>query len=358
MRLPRWSGCRRCGFTLIELLIVISIIAVLVGITLPAVMKAREAASRTQCMNNLHQFGIACTAYHNDLLYFPTAGGYPNNLSGTVFVPDLAAPLYLTTPVGLTSTTSSVNGWQQPAGWAYQILPYLGEDNVWLGGMPSDAASTRALKTMQYPIRHYFCPSRRSPTTWLYTNASFPSDYPTLLPSSTPFTVAPIDYAGCANSPAKVNGTLIGSIGIMQSQAYGKSTVRSTDVKDGLSYTLLIAEKAANPRQLAPNGGSIQWEDDIGYTSGYGGPGTTASPNLTQNLNAVRFTYPTLLPLRDGDVSGPTGGAFGSAHFTTWNGLLADGSVQQFSYTINPSVFAYLGYISDGNIISTNDLAP
>jgi len=90
---------RRRGFTLVELLVVIAIIGVLVALLLPAVQAAREAARRTQCLNNIRQLGIAMHLYHDAHEQFPMNVNYIHGLNGQRAIRDFASHLLNMTPI-------------------------------------------------------------------------------------------------------------------------------------------------------------------------------------------------------------------------------------------------------------------
>jgi prepilin-type N-terminal cleavage/methylation domain-containing protein len=125
---------RRKGFTLIELLVVIAIIAILIALLVPAVQKVREAAARTQSINNLKQMGLAAHSFHDSVKHLPFNGA--------------AAPTgYSLQPLPGSNKSGS---------WAFQILPYI--DQIPLYNTSANSVTMGALPA-------YNCPGRGRPGT-------------------------------------------------------------------------------------------------------------------------------------------------------------------------------------------------
>ncbi len=132
---------RKCsrGFTLIELLVVIAIIAILIALLLPAVQQAREAARRTQCKNNLKQFGLAMHNYHDVYNRFPLPAIMFSNAGGS---------------------GGGIGGMMTSNVWSLAILPFIEQANVYsaynLNFSAWEPANAVAGRTK---LAAYMCPS-------------------------------------------------------------------------------------------------------------------------------------------------------------------------------------------------------
>jgi prepilin-type N-terminal cleavage/methylation domain-containing protein len=309
------------GFTLVELLVVITIIGILIALLLPAVQAAREAARRTQCLNNLKQMGLGFVDHEHHQEYFP-GGGWHWSWAGD--------PLR-----GF--------GKNQPAGWPYTILPYIEQDALW--NLPDDGNAlqittlqrTKSDTLLRSPVSLFNCPSRR--------NIMLLPEQPggCFRNSNSPNTGFRSDYAANGGDIVDEYG-IEDSVGDYASAAthawprpYSsgvsdfRTEVKTAEITDGVSNTYMVGEKNVRPEN---------------YLNGVdNGDNNYLYMGLDKDI--LRWGNVNCLPYQD------TPGAelcisFGSAHSNCFHMAFCDGSVQAINYSINGETHRRLANREDG----------
>lgn len=330
-RLRFWNGPRARGFTLVELLVVIAIIGMLVGLLLPAVQQAREAARTMQCNNNLKNLGLAALNHESTTQTFPSGGWYYQWYGD----PDAGF------------------GPAQPGAWSFSLLPFLEQNALFQNGADgnvesiTDTQKNGACETASTPLPVFQCPSRRQPKKYSIST--------TVLNSVKPATGAKGDYAGSCGSSKSSTATSNSitnhsdgrtkvknrtwSVSNHNGVIYDFSEVSMGEIRDGTSNTYLIGEKYVST-------------DKYEVSTSYDDNGVYAGQDSDNSRSCGTLSSKTIMaPLQDRKAYDGSF-QFGSPHAGSFGMVMCDGSVQRISYSVDANTHIYLGARNDGEVVT------
>jgi prepilin-type N-terminal cleavage/methylation domain-containing protein len=303
----------RLAFTLVELLVVIAVIGVLVGMLIPAVQAVRESARRTNCLNKLKQIGLAIQNYESAHKLLPPSRG---------------ADMFLT--------------------WPVYLMPYLEARNLYDQFDLRKIYSVQNSAAVKIGLPDYFCPSRRSPealskfetegeqvgTVGDYAGNAGTTEY---LPNDD-WALYTRDVDGVFNSGYAANNPVVGG----ELVNGGRGRYRLADIKDGLTHTLFIGEKAVSSDSFGQPGG-------LGDGCIYNGN----EPPVVMRLGGIGMP----LQSRKKFEVDPVGRVlqFGSYHTGTVNFALGDGATIGLRTTLDEEALRRLCSRRDGLTVSVED---
>ncbi len=330
-RPARRRACPGRGFTLVELLVVIAIIGLLIALLLPAVQSAREAARRTQCLNNLRQIGLALHGFHDARQHLPPAfatGSAPGNVNWRT----------------LTTTTPS---YFEP-GWSFfaSILPYMEQGALHSQldlKLPILDSRNDVARTDAALMPLYVCPSDTSPRlvdVWDFGESAAAT---TLGGAGTVIARAPVSsYAGVLGTSDHENN------GLFDGVFFRNSRVRIGQITDGTSKTVCIGERMSRMAEATWLGSITRSEvvhaDGWWQRLGYSHRSQNYRPANCQTTCHIRSSAPNL------PTNSPSG--FYSPHTAGCNFLNADGSVRLIADDVDLTTFRALATRAGGEAVS------